>query len=110
LVITISKDIAKESPAQEGNPGEVAEASSILSEIRVKGVERSGEKIAKPLISIVEEVETQLIGKENMQNAPTYEDMEKGKMQKVVSDEMITKGKDDRPQYIEDDDVEIIAI
>ncbi len=82
----------------------------LLSEIRGKSVERSSEKIAKPLIPIVEEVEMQLIGKENMQNAPTDEDMEKGKVQKVVNDEMITKGEDDRPQYIEDDDVEIIVV
>jgi hypothetical protein len=50
------------------------------------------------------------MGKENMQNAPTNEDMEKGKVQKVISDEMITEGEDDRPQYIEDDDVDIIVV
>jgi hypothetical protein len=57
LVVTTSKDITKESLAQEGNLGEVAEASSILSEIRGKNVERFDEKITKPLIPIVEEVE-----------------------------------------------------
>jgi hypothetical protein len=45
-----------------------------------------------------------------MQNVPIDEDMEKGKMQKVISDEMITEEEDDRPQYIEDDDVEIIVM
>jgi hypothetical protein len=45
-----------------------------------------------------------------MQSAPTNEDMEKGRVQKVINDEMITKGQDDRPRYIEDDDVEIIVV
>jgi hypothetical protein len=39
-----------------------------------------------------------------MQNVPTYVDMEKEKMKKVVSDEMI------KSQYLEDEDVEIIVV
>ncbi len=45
-----------------------------------------------------------------MQNVPTYVDMEKEKMQKVVSDEMITRGKGENFQYLEDKDVEIIVV
>jgi hypothetical protein len=63
--------------AQKGNPSEIVEASSILSEIGVKNVERCNEEMARPLITIVEEVETQLIEKECMHNAPTNVDMEK---------------------------------
>jgi hypothetical protein len=36
--------------------------------------------------------------------------MEKEKVQKVVSDEMVTRGKDDKSQYLEDEDVEIIVV
>jgi hypothetical protein len=79
-IITTSKEITKASPAQEGNLGEVVEASSILSEIGRKNVEIFGEKMAKPLIPIVEEVETQLIEEKVMQNALTNVDMEKEKM------------------------------
>ncbi len=39
LAVTTSKEITKVSPIQQGNPGEVAEASSILSEIGGKHVE-----------------------------------------------------------------------
>jgi hypothetical protein len=42
------------------NLGEVAEGSSILSEIGRKNVEILGEKMAKPLIPTVEEVNTQI--------------------------------------------------
>jgi hypothetical protein len=47
-VVTKSKEITKESLAQEGNPGEVVEASNILSEIGGKNVEILGEVMAKP--------------------------------------------------------------
>ncbi len=63
--------------------------------------------MAKHLAPIVEEVETQLIEKEGMHNVPTYVDMEKEKVQK---DEMITGGKDEKSQYLEDEDVEIIVV
>jgi hypothetical protein len=63
LIVTTSKDIIKVFLIQEGNPGEVDEASSILSEIRGKSVEIPNEKMAKPLVPIVEEVVTQLIKK-----------------------------------------------
>jgi hypothetical protein len=48
-----------------------------LSEIGGKNVERSNEEMARLLVTIVEEVETQLIEKKGMQNAPTNVDMEK---------------------------------
>ncbi|CAM6013328.1 unnamed protein product [Sphagnum balticum] len=97
LTITTSKEITKESLTRKGNLDEIAEASSILNEIGGKGVERSREKITKPLVPIVEEVEMQLIEKESMQNAPTNVDMEKGRMQEVVNDEMVIGGEDDIP-------------
>jgi hypothetical protein len=65
-IITTSKEITKASPAQEGNLGEVVEASSILSEIGRKNVETPSEKMAKPLIPIVEEVKTQIDRKKGM--------------------------------------------
>jgi hypothetical protein len=40
-----------------------------------------------------------------MQNAPTNVDMEK--VWKVVSEDVITRRKDDRPQCLEDEDVEM---
>jgi hypothetical protein len=86
-VVTISKEITKISPTQEGSPSEVVEASSIPSEIRGKNVEIPNKVMAKPLIPIVEEVKTQLIEKEGMLNAPTNVDMEKGKIHEVVSEE-----------------------
>jgi hypothetical protein len=43
-------------------------------------VEILGEKMAKPLVPIMEEVVTQLIKKEGMHNAPTNVEMEKGKV------------------------------
>jgi hypothetical protein len=46
--ITTSKDITKEFPTQEGNPSEVVETSSILSEIGRKNGEILGEVITKP--------------------------------------------------------------
>ncbi len=61
LVITTCNEITKVFPIQEGNPGEVAKASSILSEIRGKHVEIPSEVMAKPLMPIVEEVKTQLV-------------------------------------------------
>jgi hypothetical protein len=45
-----------------------------------------------------------------MHNVPTNVDMEKEKMQEVVSEEVITGKEDDRSQYLEDEDVEIVAI
>jgi hypothetical protein len=56
--ITISKEIIEVSLAQEGNPGEVVEASSILSEIGGKRVEIPNEVMEKPLVPNVEEVGT----------------------------------------------------
>jgi hypothetical protein len=44
-----------------------------------KNVEILGEVMGKPLIPIVEEIETQLIKEEGMQNAPIDVDMEKEK-------------------------------
>jgi hypothetical protein len=56
--VTTSKEITEVSPVQEGNPGEVAKASNILSEIRGKHIEILSEVMAKPLVPIIEEVET----------------------------------------------------
>jgi hypothetical protein len=61
LAITTNKEITKVYLAQQGNPREVVEASSILSEIGRKNVEIPNEVMEKPLIPIVEEVETQLV-------------------------------------------------
>jgi len=80
LAITTSKEITYVFPTQEGNLGEVAETSSILTELRGKNVEIPGEKMAKPSISIVEEVKTQLIEKKGMQNVLTNVDVEKEKV------------------------------
>jgi hypothetical protein len=66
--------------------------------------------MTKPLVPIVEEIKTQLIKKEDMHNVLMDVDMEKRRMQKVVSDEMITRGEDDIFQYLEDEDVEIIVV
>jgi hypothetical protein len=89
--VTTSMEIAKVFLAEEGNLGEVVEASSILSEIRGKNIEILSEVMAKPLIPIVKEVNTQLIKEEGMQNAPTNVDMEKERIQEVISEEVITK-------------------
>jgi hypothetical protein len=107
LVVTTNKEITETFLAQEGNFGEVVKTSSILNEIGEKRVEILGKKMAKHIAPIVEEVETQLIEKEGMHNVPTYVDMEKEKVQK---DEMITGGKDEKSQYLEDEDVEIIVV
>jgi hypothetical protein len=56
LAITTSKDIIEVSLVQEGNLGEVGEASSILSEIGGKHVEIPSEVMAQTLVPIVEEV------------------------------------------------------
>jgi len=80
LAITKSKEITYVFPTQEGNLGEVAETSSILTKLKGKNVEILGEKMAKPSISIVEEVKTQLIEKKGMQNALTNVDVEKEKV------------------------------
>jgi hypothetical protein len=48
-----------------------------LSEIGGKNVAIPGEVMAKPLVPIVEEVETQLRKEKGMQNVPTKVDMEK---------------------------------
>jgi glycerol-3-phosphate cytidylyltransferase-like family protein len=48
--------------------------------------------------------------KKGMHIVPTNVEMEKGKVQEVVSEEVITKGKNDKFQYLEDEDVDIIAI
>jgi hypothetical protein len=61
LTITTNKEITKISLAQEGNPSEVVEASSILNEIGGKNVEICGEVMENPLIPIVEEIETKLV-------------------------------------------------
>jgi hypothetical protein len=45
-----------------------------------------------------------------MHNFLTNVEMEKGKMQKVVGEEVITRGKNDKFQYLEYEDVDIIAI
>ncbi len=110
LVITTSKEIIEVSPIQEGNLGEVDEASSILSEIGGKHVEILNEVMAKPLVPIIEEVETQLVEKKGMQNVPIDVDMEELRIHEVVSEEVITKGEDHKYQYLEHKDVEIIAI
>ncbi len=65
-IVTTSKEIIKVSPIQEGNLGEVIEASNIISEIGGKHVEIPSEVMAKPLLPIVEEVKTQLVEKEGM--------------------------------------------
>jgi len=93
--VTTRKEIIEVSPAQEGNLGEVVEASSILSEIKGKNIEIHGEVMEKPLIPIVEEVETQLIEEKCMQNAPTQVDMEKERVQEVVNEEVIIGEEDD---------------
>jgi hypothetical protein len=66
--------------------------------------------MTKPLVPIVEEIKTQLIKIEDMHNVLMDVDMEKRRMQEVVSDEMITGGEDDIFQYLEDEDVEIIVV
>ncbi len=58
----------------------------------------------------MEEVETQLREEEGMQNAPTNVDMEKERMQEIVNEEVITGREDHIFQYLEDEDVEIIAV
>jgi hypothetical protein len=45
-----------------------------------------------------------------MQNAPIDVDMEKEIVQEVISEEVILGKEDDRPQYLEDEDVEITVI
>jgi hypothetical protein len=110
LAITTSKEITKVSLAQEGNLDEVVEASNILNEIGGKNVEIPNEVMAKPLIPIVEEINTQLIEEEGMLNAPTYVDMEKEKVHAIVSEEVISGGKDDQLQYLKDEDVEITTV
>jgi hypothetical protein len=80
-----------------------------LSEIRGKHVEILSEVMAKPLIPIIKEVETQLV-EVGMQNVPTYVDMEKEIVQKVVSEEVIIEREDHKSQYLEDEDVEIIVV
>ncbi len=107
--ITISKEITQVFIVQKGNLREVVEASSILSEIRGKHVEILSEVMAKPLIPIIKEVETQLV-EVGMQNVPTYVDMEKEIVQKVVSEEVIIEREDHKSQYLEDEDVEIIVV
>ncbi len=93
------------------NLGEVDETSSILSEIGGKHVEIPSEVMANPLVPIVEEVETQLVEEEGMQNVPINVDMEKElKVDEVVNEEVITEGKDHKSQYLEDKDVEITII
>jgi hypothetical protein len=58
----------------------------------------------------VEEVRTKLVEEEGMQNAPTNVDMEKEKIHEVVSEKVILGEEDDRPQYLEDEDVEITIV
>jgi hypothetical protein len=59
--------------------------------------------MAKPLVSIAEEVETQLVEEEGMQNVPIAVDMEKERIHEVVSEEVILGGKDDKLQPEEDE-------
>jgi len=70
LAITTNKEITKVSLAQEGNLNEVVEASSILSEIGRKNVEILDEVMEKPLIPIMEEMETQLV--EDISRQPLF--------------------------------------
>jgi hypothetical protein len=56
--------------SKRGNLGEVAEASSIINKIGGKHVEIPSEVMAKPLVLVVEEVETQLVEKEGMLTHP----------------------------------------
>ncbi len=70
LAITTNKDITKVSLAQERNLSEVVEASSILSEIGGKNAKIPNEVMEKPLIPIVEEVETQLV--EDISKKPLF--------------------------------------
>ncbi len=109
-IVTTNKEIIEVSLVQEGNLGEVVEASSIMSEIGRKHVEIPSEVMAKPLVPIVEEIETQLVEEEAMQNVPTNVDMEKERIQEPINEEVILEGKDDRPHNLEDEDVEIIAV
>ncbi len=110
LAITTSKEIIEVSLAQEGNLGEITKALSILSEIGGKNVEIPSEVMAKPLVPTVEKVETQLKEEEGMQNVPTKVDMEKERVQEIVNEKVITGREDHIFQYLEDEDVEIIAI
>jgi hypothetical protein len=65
--VTTSKEIiTKVSPIQEGNLDEVDEVSSILNEIGRKHVEIPNEVMAKPLVPIVKEIETQLVEEKGM--------------------------------------------
>jgi len=104
------QEISKVFPIQEGNHGELVEASSILSEIGRKNVEIPNEVMTKPLIPIMEEVETQLIGEEGMQNVLTHVDMEKERVQEVVNKKVIIDRKDHKFQYLKNEDVEIIVV
>jgi hypothetical protein len=45
-----------------------------------------------------------------MQNARTNVDMEKERVHDVVREEVITRRENDKPQYLKDEDVEVIAI
>ncbi len=47
-VVTTSKEVTEVSQAQEGNPGEINEALSILNEIGEKSIEIPNKKMAKP--------------------------------------------------------------
>jgi hypothetical protein len=61
----------------------------------------------KPLVTIVEEVKTQL-KEEGMLNAPTNVDMEKQlRVQKVVREKVIIGREDHKSQYLENEDVDI---
>jgi hypothetical protein len=81
-----------------------------LSDIGGKHVEIPSEVTGKPYVPYVEEVGTKLVEEKCMQNAPTNVDMEKEKIHEVVNEEVILGEEDDRPQYLEDEDVEITII
>jgi len=80
-----------------------------LSEIGRKNVEILGEVMAKRLIPIVEEIKTidRRRGYAKYSNICGYGEKI---IQKVVSEEIIVRREDDQPQYLEDEDVEIIIV
>ncbi len=45
-----------------------------------------------------------------MQNVPTNMDVEKERIHDVVSEEVITRGDNDKPKCLEDEDVEITVV
>jgi hypothetical protein len=66
--------------------------------------------MVKPSVPNVEEVRTKLVEKEGMQNAPTNVDMEEERVHDVVSEKVILGEENDRPQFLEDEDVQNTTI